>query len=405
MAVEDPVAADSGSRDEAGMTLAPPGLRDLMTSPENPHRPQPVSGAEHLGSRIRMLLVLGTLIVVAFLVLAAPRAAYGDYLVQECVSGALGNVDAFQIRPYGEAMKVKQSDTCGSPFGLRLEANGQSNYGTWVAWQWNAPPNTNFASAQTRVHYWAEGGYGPMTASNGSPGYGAIGAGGEQWVTPVQTNATYYAILEQCFGRPCVSTRAFAYVDNFLATVRDMAAPSVEASGELLEGGTVSGVQTINTTVSDSGGGARSTSVYVNGVPSAIDAFCNPDVPGGFYSRLKPCSDSSGLRTVHLDTERGAGWVNGANDVQICGYDAGGNESPCIRRTVQVDNSCAGSGGTAATTLDAGADLSGQLHRRARVTSKDDPVIRGSLTGRDGQRSSRGDCLHLPNDRTSGRKS
>ena len=76
--------------------------------------------------------------------------------------------------------------------------------------------------------------------------------------------------------------------------------------------------------------------------------------------------------------------MNGANDVRICGYDVGGNESPCLRRTVSVDNSCAASGGSAATSLDSGADVGGQLRRRAQLTSNDNPVIRGTLTDASG---------------------
>ena len=113
------------------------------------------------------------------------------------------------------------------------------------------------------------------------------------------------------------------------------------------------------------------------GFASASSDFCGPDIDGVYYSHLKPCPDSSGPRAIQLDTEHGAGWVNGANDVQICGYDVGGNESQCLRRTVQVDNSCAASGGPAATSLDSGADVGGQLRRRAQLTSNDDPVIRG----------------------------
>ena len=141
----------------------------------------------------------------------------------------------------------------------------------------------------------------------------------------------------------------------------------------------MSGVQTINATVNDSGGGARSIVVYVNGIGSASSDFCVPNY-GGSYTSLKPCPDSSGSRALQLDTEHGAGWVNGANDVKICGYDVGGNQSPCIQKTVQVDNSCAASGGTTATSLDSGAEVGGQLRRRAQVTSNDAPVIRGTLT-------------------------
>jgi hypothetical protein len=328
----------------------------------------------------RLALLLLAIVSVLLLALAAPKQAHANYTVRECVSGSLGNRDAFQVRPFGDATKIKQTDSCGSPYGLRHEAQGQSSYSTWVAWQWDAPPNTVFDSVQTRVHYWTDGGYGPMQSGNGAPGYASIGSGGEQWVTPVQTNTGFYSILEQCFARPCSSTGAFAYVDNFYADVHDLAAPSVTASGDLLDGGTVSGVQNINSTVTDSGGGARSIQVYVNGVLSARDEFCPPDASSSSYSRLKPCLDSSGARALQLDTEHGPGWVNGGNDVAICGYDVAGNQSPCIRKTVQVDNSCGGSGGTAATALDSGADVGGQLRRRASVTSKEAPVIRGSLS-------------------------
>src|SRR5262249_39494848 len=125
---------------------------------------------------------------------------------------------------------------------------------------------------------------------------------------------------------------------------------------------------------------ARSIVVYVNGIASSGTDFCPPDRGGGIYSNLKPCPDSSGSRALQLDTEHGPGWVNGANNVKVCGYDVGGNQSACVEKTVQVDNSCAGSGGTTATSLDSGADVGGQLRRRAVVTSAEAPVIRGTLS-------------------------
>ena len=334
--------------------------------------------------RLRGLtLRLVTLIACAVGAVAAvgPGAASANYGVQECIAGRLGNADAFQIRPFGGATKIAQSDTCGG-WGLRMEANGQSNNGTYVVWQYNAPANTIFRTAQTTLHYYTTGGYGLMSSGSGSPGYGAVGSPGDLWVTPVQNNTNFYAIYEQCFSSPCSSTSAFAYITNFYADVQDLSAPGLSASGEMLDGGIVTGVQTINATVNDSGGGSRSIVVYVNGIRSASTDFCPPNFDGGTYTSLKPCPDSSGPRALQLDTEHDPGWVNGANDVQICGYDVGGNQSPCIRRTVQVDNSCAGSGGIAATSIDSGADVGGQLRRRAQITSKDELVIRGSL--RDG---------------------
>ena len=322
-------------------------------------------------------IFLAVAVACAALAALSPAGARANYNVRECNS-SVGNTDAGMIRPFGEATKVKQTDTCGT-WGLRMEANGNSTNGTYVVWQWNAPSGTIFKTAQTTLHYYTHGGYGPMSSGSGSPGYSAVGGGGDQWVVPVQSNTTFYAIYERCFANPCSSSSAFAYLTDFYADVQDLVAPSIVASGELLDGGVVSGVQTINATVNDSGGGARSIIVYVNGIRSASSDFCGPDIDSVYYSHLKPCPDSSGPRAIQLDTEHGPGWANGANDVQICGYDAGGNPSACIRRSVQVDNSCAASGGQTATSLDSGADVSGQLRRRVRLASNDEPVIRGSL--------------------------
>lgn len=361
-----------------GKRLNATGLRWAMRPAEETRLSTATTQRPRASRAVRFALVAAATVAIGALV---PSVAKANYAVQECTSN-IGNVDGVTIRPFGGATKISQTDTCGTPWGLRMEANGQSTLNTYIVWQWTAAPNTIFNTAQTQLHYFTDGGYGPMSGGSGSPGYSAVGGGGDQWVTPVQSNTTFYAIFEQCFANPCFSTSAFAYINNFYADVQDLAPPSVSASGEVLDGGVASGVQTIKATVSDSGGGARYLAVYVNGILSASSDFCPPNIPGGFYSRLKPCPDVSGSLAVQLDTEHGPGWVNGANDVQICGYDAGGNRSSCLRRSVQVDNSCAASGGPAAASLDSGADVGGQLRRRAQLTSKDDPVVRGSL--RDG---------------------
>ena len=71
--------------------------------------------------------------------------------------------------------------------------------------------------------------------------------------------------------------------------------------------------------------------------------------------------------------------MDGRNDVAICSTDVGGNSSSCVRRTVTVDNSCPGSGGTGAAILDAGADIRGKLSDRAAIRSNEHPVVRGAL--------------------------
>ena len=133
----------------------------------------------------------------------------------------------------------------------------------------------------------------------------------------------------------------------------------------------------MRTTTTDAGGGARTIAVYVNGFLSKSLDFCPPDYAGS-YSHLKPCP-SSYTQEFAIDTEKDAGWVDGPNAVKICSTDVGGNGSACIQRTVMVDNSCPGSAGDVASTLDAGADVHGRLVSRAAITSNDEAVIRGAL--------------------------
>jgi 5-hydroxyisourate hydrolase-like protein (transthyretin family) len=342
-----------------------------------------IGGAERRHPRRRIAAGVAVLAILGLVALVVPRSAYANYSVQECVTSAnIGAPDPFQVRPFGDATKIKQSAECyGGGWGLRMDANGQSNHSTWVAWQVNAPPNTNFKLAYSTVHYYATGGYGTMTSGSGAPGYSSVGTGAppDHWVTPIQNDTTWYAIVEQCFASPCSSTAAFAYVNNFYAEVQDFAPPTVSASGELLDGGTVRGVQTLQAAVNDRGGGARMLRVFVNGVLSTQDEVCAPTYNGS-YTAVKPCADSSGSRALALDTEHGPGWVNGPNDVQICGYDAAMNQSPCVRRTVQVDNTCPSSGAQAAASLSSGVEVGGQLRSQAAVRSTDSPVIRGRLT-------------------------
>ena len=80
------------------------------------------------------------------------------------------------------------------------------------------------------------------------------------WHTPVQTNASFFAVIEKCFANPCNSGWAYAWSTRFFAVVQDFYSPGVSASGELLDGGMVRGVQPMQVTATDAGGGARSIS-------------------------------------------------------------------------------------------------------------------------------------------------
>ena len=278
--------------------------------------------------------------------------------------------------------KIAQANDCGG-WGLRNEANGQSNNGTWVAWQFNAAPNTIFRAPKAPSTTTRLAATGTMTSGSGSPGYSSVGTGAARPLG--NTGSEQHHLLRDpgaVLLEPVLEHRGVQLHHQFLRQRAGSLGAVRERVGEALDGGVVSGVQTINATVNDSGGGIRSIVVYVNGIASAAPGtLCSGSRLDGTYSSLKPCPDSSGSRAIQLDTEHGPGWVNGANDVQICGYDVGGqpvalhSKDGAGRQLLRRS-----SGGTAATSLDSGADVGGQLRRRAQVTSNEAPVIRGTLT-------------------------
>jgi hypothetical protein len=332
------------------------------------------------------------LILVVFGVLGIPGAtrAAADYSVVQCVPYSQGYTDAglTSFGPYS----IWGTNQCGSPNGLRLDtgARGPTGWtanGSGLAWRFTAPGGTSFVSASASLHYGDDGGLTAALFSNGTPafqGFGACSTPTTCWV-PAATIAggTIFEVRMQCFAAiNCHSDWAYVWTTNFTAVVRDGSAPGVSASGPLLADGWIHGVKDLKTSASDVGGGARSILVYVNGFLSRSADFCPPDYQGS-YTHLKPCPGSD-AQTFEIDTDKDPGWVDGANSVEICSVDAGGNRS-CVHRTVAVDNTCPGSGGTSASSMNAGAEVHGKLTDRAAVRSSDQPVIRGALADRSGK--------------------
>jgi hypothetical protein len=323
------------------------------------------------------------LLAVGLIAATAPARAGADYGVIQCVPHAVSYTDAgaYPFGPYS----VWAQNACGSAYGLRLDTGSSTGWtanGAGLAWRFTAPGGTHFESANAVMHYGNNGGFAAATFSNGAPAFQVIptcATPANCWSTASANNATLFEVRLQCFRSPnCHSDWAYVWTTNFTATVRDGFPPHIDAGGALLSGGVVQGVQGLRAVATDIGGGARSVSIHVNGIYSRGIDFCPPNYNGS-YTAIKPCPDSS-IQQLEIDTQKDAGWTNGPNDVVICSSDAGGNvSSPCIRRIVHVDNSCPGSGGTLATELDAGADVDGQLKTRARVTSRVQPVVRGSV--------------------------
>jgi hypothetical protein len=361
-----------------------------MTSDEEEMMSQVGAHSRVVGTSRRRVFALILLAALAVAV-CTPARAHADYGVIQCVPPAVPYTDAGKVAIGAYSIWGTNDCSGGQLYGLRLDTNyngagtGWTANGAELGWRFTAPGGTIFTTASATLHYGNDGGFAAASFSNGAPPFSVFGTcqtPSNCWTPAAANSATVFEIRLQCFRSPnCHSNWAYAWTTNFTAAVHDSSAPHMTASGALLAGGVVRGVQGLQATATDSGGGARSMSVYVNGISSRSVDFCPPN-HGSQYTALKPCPASSTQQLV-IDTQKDPGWTNGPNDVLICSTDVSGNvSSPCVQRTVQVDNSCPGSGGTAGADLEAGADIGGRLKARAPVTSKIQPVIRGSL--RDG---------------------
>jgi hypothetical protein len=386
-AAVDLAAVGSGSRGETGMTFALSGLREAMTSGEEEAMGQVGTGNRVLGSSRRRIFVLILFAALAIAV-GSPARAHADYGVVQCSPPGVASTEAAAV-PFGPYSIWARNQCGGVPFyGLRLDTGTDTGWtanGAGLAWRFTAPSGTIFTTASATVHYGNDGGFAAASFSNGAPPFAVFGTcqtPSSCWTPATANSATVFEVRLQCFKAPnCHSDWSYAWTTNFTAAVHDNWRPDIAASGPLLSGGVVRGIQALQAKATDKGGGARFVWISVNGIDSRGVDFCPPN-RGSQYTALKPCPSSS-TQQLAIDTQKDPGWTNGPNDVVICSADASGNvSSPCVRRTVQVDNSCPGSGGTAAADLDAGADVGGQLKARASVTSKVQPMIRGSL--RDG---------------------
>jgi 5-hydroxyisourate hydrolase-like protein (transthyretin family) len=317
-----------------------------------------------------------------------PARAHADYSVAQCVPPAVPYTDAGKVA--SGAYSIWGTNECGSGhfYGLRLDTNydgagtGWTANGAELAWRFTAPSGTKFAAANATVHYGNDSGFAAASFSNGTPAFQVFASCGTPtscWTTASTNGGTVFEVRLQCFKSPnCHSDWAYAWTSGFSASLHDGSAPAISAEGPLLSGDVIHGVQSVHAISVDSGGGARALRIYVNGIYSRGVDFCPPS-SNGTYVALKPCPAAVD-RDLNIDTQKDPGWTNGPNDLVICAEDVAGNIStPCVRRTVEVDNSCPGSGGVAAADLEAGADVGGHLLTRAAVTSKVQPVIRGAV--------------------------
>jgi hypothetical protein len=148
----------------------------------------------------------------------------------------------------------------------------------------------------------------------------------------------------QDLSYPCPGSadpEAQALVSGGAFTLLDSTVPSVaNVSGSLLAGGTLTGMDTINFTASDSGGGIYSASVLVDGrtvvqeVPNDNGGLCANLAPASSatmaFASPQPCVSSENI-SIPLDTTQ---FAAGQHQLQVLVTDAAGDQATAYDGTI-----------------------------------------------------------------------
>ena len=196
---------------------------------------------------------------------------------------------------------------------------------------------------------------------------------------------------------------AHTYIKDLYFTIQDTTAPRITAlGGTALAGGRPSRLRDHRGHRFRWARGLNWCEVKVNGVVVAQPrcavsglGWIRPAGPRAPSTLVSPTLDGP----LVMNTETGP-WADGENLVEVCvddlSFDQAATQSDCETRTVLVDNSCPSSGGTQATSIEAGLQA-GTGHARAqplRIALRTEARLRRGTLGGPGSRCGL-DCLPL----------
>ena len=326
---------------------------------------------------------IATLAAIAAAMCAAPARA-GTYDVTTCSPSGPGGVNhawTYAVRRLDdkalydtEADGYLHDSACTDPLGLSIRSNYNATrdtwWGTWAAWEFSAPANTtivglklwrysrvmqtaangdNAGRWETLIHQdlLTRGGgevggtYGPDQCKPGFAGYpnpcshGARGFGSDAFVsyqlaTPVLSLGIFCGTdagtLQWCHPKASDGGPAGEFAMRAaVITIRDDVAPTVQASGALLDSGWRLGNETITYNGSDNAG-IRSAQLLLDGQARAGKDFsCD-------YTYPTPCSNVSG-QSLSLGS---APLTDGTHQLQLVLTDAAGNTAT-FTKTISID--------------------------------------------------------------------
>ena len=276
---------------------------------------------------------------------AAPSANGGTYKAIQCYerSGA-GHADA----SYDSSSERYRSSADCEGQGLGVTHNpgaARTGSGRFGAWTLTAPDGTEIVRAAARVNASGQNSHVPQVHVGLEGGARELldGVKGDLHTIDWEgTGGSYFSSRLTCLSRDdCGDGRdAHIYMRRIALTLRDLAPPTVQLGGTLLEPGSRRGDQVLDVNAYDAGSGVRSVSVELNDAPLQARVLeCN--VKDGVANRLRPCPGNA-TPQFQIDTA-GAGFRQGPNEIRVCAADfapeATANRT-CETRTVRIDNEC-----------------------------------------------------------------
>ncbi len=335
---------------------------------------------------MKRLFLAAALIAIALFAGAAPEAHGGTYKAIQCYerSGA-GHHD---VSYDSSSERYRSSADCEGQ-GLGVTHNpgaSRTGSGRFGAWTITAPDGTEIVRAAARVSASSQNSHVPQVHIGLEGGAKELldGVRGDLHTIDWEgAGGSYFSSRLTCLSRDdCGDGRdAYIYMRRIALTLRDLAPPTFQMGGTLLEPGSRRGDQALEVNAADAGSGVRSVSVDLNGEPLESRVL-ECAVKDRVAMRLRPCPGNA-TPQFRVDTT-GAGFRQGPNELRLCAADfapeATANHT-CETRMVRIDNACPISG-TPGSVLRARFKGAGG---RMTVPSNEPATVTGRLTDAGGQ--------------------
>src|SRR4051794_8056363 len=292
--------------------------------------------------RTAALLVPATALVLTLL--AAGTANAGVYRVAIC-DPALGTWHADASFDRTSSHYVSEASCAGGQAGLAIRHEGRRTaFDRWGEWAVRAPRGTVISHLGVSAAGRRAGGHVPRLLA--APLEGPLspfaapdpGVARFRWSSPARSFAARLACARH---RGCDRGRKAAIrIKRLALRLADRRSPTIALRGSAFRPGSGRGLQTIQPSATDVGGGVHRFLLQVNSEPVTAHAVtCR--AANGLALRLRPCPPRA--RTTFKADTASPPFRQGPNLVRVCAIDyalgTGANRA-CSARRMRIDNLC-----------------------------------------------------------------